>query len=132
MAGGISNSGPVRANLMKARGVDLNAPISGRLDVNAQVVGDKTGYSLTAGSYSVRASSTQFATATQNGASATLAVSIASVTTTRSKFSQTGYSTDAGTVTGYASAFTSNSITVTRHSTTGGNTSTSVSLCELF
>lgn len=64
------------------RGVVPNALIAGRVDAHAQVVGDKTGYSLTAGSYAIRASSTQRSTILVSGAaSATAAIS--SVTTTR-------------------------------------------------
>mgnify|MGYP001565068321 CR=1 FL=1 len=51
---------------------------------------DKTGYSLTAGSYSVRASSTQFiAVAIANGAQ-TVTGSHSSVTTTRTQISHDG------------------------------------------
>lgn len=67
------------------RGSVPNAMIAGRVDANAQVVGDKTGYTLAAGSYSARASSSQRGTASLPDGGSTLSVdlSISSVTTSR-------------------------------------------------
>lgn len=47
-------SGTPKVDLIYASGTTLNAPIAHRLDVNAQVVGDKTGYSLAAGQLFVK------------------------------------------------------------------------------
>jgi hypothetical protein len=77
------------------RGSVENALISGRRDVNAQVVGDKTGYSLTAGSYSTRASSTQRGTVTIAAADLTATAAISSVTTTRAHETYSGQLTSA-------------------------------------
>lgn len=77
-------AGQAPADLRNWLGAAPNALISGRVDANAQVVGDKTGYSLTAGSYSVRASSVQRGVATGSGAAATATTfTVSSVTTTR-------------------------------------------------
>jgi hypothetical protein len=46
----LSIDGNGRVDLSKWLGAAVNALISGRVDANAQVVGDKTGYSLAAGS----------------------------------------------------------------------------------
>ena len=46
-------------------------------------VNTKTGFSLTAGSYSIRASSTQFVTYSMDGSTSTTSPSISSVTLTR-------------------------------------------------
>lgn len=72
-------------NVTQVNGSPPNALIGGRIDANAQVVGDKTGYSLTAGSYSVRASSNQRGTITTTGNPAIGSALISSVTTTRAK-----------------------------------------------
>jgi hypothetical protein len=72
-------------NVTLWNGTAPNNLIAGRVDANAQVVGDKTGYSLTAGSYSVRASSTQRGTVAIVSTSATAGIS--SVTTTRALLS---------------------------------------------
>lgn len=74
----------VGVNLLTWLGAAPNALISGRVDANAQVVGDKTGYTLTTGSYIVRASSTQkFLIAVMDG-NLTATASLSSVTVTRS------------------------------------------------
>lgn len=57
-------------------------------------VGDKTGYSLTAGSYSIRASSTQHGTGTVASSSSSGSATISSVTTTRASHSYGGHSDD--------------------------------------
>lgn len=45
----LSAAGNVKADVEEVRSAVINALISGRIDANAQVVGDKTGYALTAG-----------------------------------------------------------------------------------
>jgi hypothetical protein len=52
-----------RVDLSKVLGSTINALISGRIDANAQVVGDKTGYALTAGEHTSIASDVLNATA---------------------------------------------------------------------
>lgn len=72
------------------RGGLPNTLIAGRIDCTAQVVGDKTGYSLTAGSYVVRASSSQRATVSFATGDTNLNITIASVTTTRASAAGSG------------------------------------------
>lgn len=79
------------SNLKRVNGTAINNLISGRVDANAQVVGDKSGYSLTAGSYSVRASSTQRGALTISEGSTTGTASVTSVTMTRAFAPGVGY-----------------------------------------
>jgi hypothetical protein len=53
-------------------------------------VSDKTGFSLTAGSYSVRASSTQYGSVSQASGSTSSSASISSVTVTRAALENLG------------------------------------------
>lgn len=82
-------------------GAAENGLISGRRDVNAQVVGDKTGYSLTAGSYSIRASSMQRGTTTAANVNAD--VTISAVTMTRAREGWCGHTQQTTNATVYAS-----------------------------
>jgi hypothetical protein len=82
----VASSGPQRANLTHVNGTAVPST-AGRPEVIVNANNDKAGYSLTAGSYSVRASSNQFITGATTTGSAS--VSHASVTVTRAKV--TGY-----------------------------------------
>ena len=55
----IESTGPQQANLTHVHGATAPVLVGGRLDASVGSNLDKTGYTLTAGSYSVRASSTQ-------------------------------------------------------------------------
>ena len=107
---------------------------SDKTGYTVSTVSDKTGYSLTAGSYSVRASSTQQGTVSFSGATSGTSV-ISSVTTTRAFLAGGGNSTaepNDATI-GRARVKLTAATTVT--STTNGTGSTinmDFSVCELF
>lgn len=82
-------------NISRWRGTEPNALQSGRVDSYVGVNNDKTGYSLTAGSYVVRASSSQRGTIALAGV-ATNTAAVSSVTTTRAMLTNgSGYTTSA-------------------------------------
>ena len=89
----VSSSGPQQSNLTHVNGV-ATPSTSGRAEVIADTVNDKTGYSLTAGSYSIRASSVQRGSISVTSGSNT--ASISSVTTTRAPETYSGAQYAAG------------------------------------
>jgi len=112
----VSQSGPQRSNVERWRGDQPNALQSGRVDVFIDA-SQKSGYTLTADSYLVRASSTQFASVNIN-TSNQAAISISSVTTTRAMVHNLGHKFAAPTgAAPYAyTARTATTITVDRDS----------------
>ena len=83
---------------------------------------DKTGYSLTAGSYSVRASSNQRGTATIANTADAASITISSVTTTRASVVGTSRGGTSTTIADIACTFlmdTSTSVSGNRGGTTG-------------
>ena len=67
-------------NLQRWRGVQPNVLLSGRVDASVGVNNDKTGYSLTPGSYVTRKSSSQHVVASISVSSTTGNASISAVT----------------------------------------------------
>lgn len=98
--------------------------------VTAGTVNDKTGYSLTAGSYSVRASNSQRGTAT-TGAS-TGDVSISAVTTTRATANHAGQNCGAVGDAGYCLTISQLISTTTVRFTKGANSGTQNNSTEVF
>ena len=90
----------------------------------ASTVSDKTGYSLTAGSYSVRASSTQHVTASlSTGTSTSTTATISSVTTTRAVLEYGGNNANGATAGSEmdASHVLTNATTITFNRVVGTN-----------
>ena len=97
---------------------------------------DKTGYSLTAGSYVVRASSTQYGSISIDSATSATAT-ISSVTTTRAVLGAMGMTTseNAGNLSIALSRFTltnATTVTGTKNTATGGNVVLPFNVLELF
>ena len=106
-------------------------PVANRLvEVNT-----KTGFSLTAGSYSVRASSTQTAEVGLNGATSTTSA-ISSVTTTRACLTFSGCASDTESVVNdqmHTRVLLTNATTVTiAKGTATSNSSTNFQVMEFF
>ena len=123
------------SNLASWLGSAPNALIGGRVDANAQVVGDKTGYSLTAGSYSIRASSTQRGTIAFNTVDTQLDATVTSVTETRAVYH--GHSTGrvaADNLTGMASSRLAGATTITanRNAANAATSHVTFDLAEFF
>ena len=101
-------------------------PLANRTVV-ASTVSDKTGYTLTAGSYSVRASAVQTAILAVTGASSNTSA-ISSVTTTRTVLGFLGFLADS---TSGNFAVSSPRITLTNATTVTGNKETATNKTEL-
>lgn len=97
------------------KGTAPNALQSGRVDAYIDAT-QKSGYSLTAGSYSVRASNTQQGTITVPNGSTTNSAAISTVTTTRAVTNNTGSSGGPPSTTNFYAYLTlaSASVTATR------------------
>ena len=118
---------------LTAVAVWTQVPVANRLvEVNT-----KTGFSLTAGSYSVRASSLQTGTLLLASATSNTAA-VSSVTVTRAKVLQSGFSSDdaasANWPVYYPRMILTNATTVTGNRNTGGaiNTTQVYTVEELF
>ena len=125
------------SNLALWLGSAPNALQSGRVDCYVGANNDKTGYSLTAGSYSVRASSTQLGTIVlASGVDTTKTGAISSVTTTRANVQFGGFSTDNASAndTQFTRITLTNATTVTatRVSNTASNVTIEYNVLELF
>lgn len=92
---------------------------------------DKTGYSLTAGSYSIRASSSQHVTGTLADSSSSGSISVSSVTTTRTHLAGGGSGSAGSTRQLKAQLTGATTVTITSDSATSGVTN-AVSLAEYF
>ena len=96
-------------------------------------VNTKTGFSLTAGSYSVRASSAQTGTVTIINTATTGTAAITSVTTTRAYLIYGGFQTDTDNVTDATRIILTNATTVTAtRYTSGGASVVDFNVQELF
>ena len=122
------------SNLATWLGSAPNALQSGRVDCYVGANNDKTGYSLTAGSYSVRGSSTQLA----NGAFSSnnqVNSTISSVTTTRAVLTINGNAPVAATAVADSLSIAQITTATNVQHDRGGSTSTATSLAyvlELF
>ena len=114
---------------LTAVAVWTQVPVANRLvEVNT-----KTGFSLTAGSYSVRASSTQYGT-TGAVTAASNTITISSVTTTRAVVNDNGYRATADTLSEHATNVTltnATTVTVVKGGATG-NIIATVVVAEYF
>jgi len=124
------------SNLATWLGAAPNALQSGRVDCYVGANNDKTGYSLTAGSYSVRASSSQRAAFTISDTTSSQTSAVSSVTTTRAFLGWTGgsYNTTATDPQDYMGRITlTNATTVTgTRNDVSGNLVLSFELQELY
>ena len=106
-------------------------PVASRLvEVNT-----KTGFSLTAGSYSVRASSTQRAIITQVNGESSITATVSSVTTTRamvSNASEVGDQTGNSSAVLIIAALTSATVVTSTRMNVTGSAKVSFDLQELF
>ena len=108
------------SNLALWLGSAPNALQSGRVDCYVGANNDKTGYSLTAGSYALHGSNNQRSNITTNATSGTAAIS--AVTLARTRLAFLGHSAINTTADDYETRLTlTNTTTVTSAKTTGTN-----------